>query len=99
MMGLTDWVYWIGTFASGFLVMAVTSVISLVLFKIEVAPLAAVLLYSDFSLLLFIMLLYATGAILFLLLFTIIFNNGNRLFLPDHLGGHSTCSLGHTVSL
>ncbi|XP_040061354.3 LOW QUALITY PROTEIN: phospholipid-transporting ATPase ABCA3 [Ixodes scapularis] len=75
MMGLTDWVYWIGTFASGFLVMAVTSVISLVLFKIEVAPLAAVLLYSDFSLLLFIMLLYATGAILFLLLFTIIFNN------------------------
>ncbi|CAN8022545.1 unnamed protein product [Ixodes persulcatus] len=75
MMGLTDWVYWIGTFASGFLVMAVTSVISLVLFKIEVAPLAAVLLYSDFSLLLFIMLLYATGAILFLLLFTILFNN------------------------
>uniref|UniRef100_V5HCJ7 Putative retinal-specific rim abc transporter n=1 Tax=Ixodes ricinus TaxID=34613 RepID=V5HCJ7_IXORI len=75
MMGLTDWVYWIGTFASGFLVMAVTSVISLVLFKIEVAPMAAVLLYSDFSLLLFIMLLYATGAILFLLLFTILFNN------------------------
>ncbi|KAG0409982.1 hypothetical protein HPB47_012907, partial [Ixodes persulcatus] len=75
MMGLTDWVYWIGTFASGFLVMAVTSVVSLVLFKIKVAPLAAVLLYSDFSLLLFIMLLYATGAILFLLLFTVFFNN------------------------
>ncbi|CAN7995326.1 unnamed protein product [Ixodes hexagonus] len=75
MMGLSDWVYWIGTFASGFLVLAVTSVISLVLFKIEVAPMAAVLLYSDFSLLLFIMLLYSTAAILFLLLFTVLFNN------------------------
>lgn len=75
MMGLTDWVYWIGTFASGFLVLAVTLTISLVMFKIPVAPLAAVLLYSDFSLLLFICLIYATSAILFLLLFTVIFNS------------------------
>ncbi|XP_070383250.1 phospholipid-transporting ATPase ABCA3-like isoform X2 [Dermacentor albipictus] len=75
MMGLSDWVYWIGTFASGFLVLAVTLTISLILFKIPVAPLAAVLLYSDFSLLLFICLIYATSAILFLLLFTVIFNS------------------------
>lgn len=75
MMGLSDWVYWIGTFASGFLVLAITLTISLILFKIPVAPLAAVLLYSDFSLLLFICLIYATSAILFLLLFTVIFNS------------------------
>ncbi|XP_049274469.1 phospholipid-transporting ATPase ABCA3-like isoform X2 [Rhipicephalus sanguineus] len=75
MMGLTDWVYWIGTFASGWMVLAVTLTISLILFKIPVAPLAAVLLYSDFSLLLFICLIYATSAILFLLLFTVIFNS------------------------
>uniref|UniRef100_A0A131Y9J2 ATP-binding cassette, subfamily A (ABC1), member 3 n=1 Tax=Rhipicephalus appendiculatus TaxID=34631 RepID=A0A131Y9J2_RHIAP len=75
MMGLTDWVYWIGTFASGWMVLAVTLTISLILFKIPVAPLAAVLLYSDFSLLLFICLIYATSSILFLLLFTVIFNS------------------------
>lgn len=75
MMGLSDWVYWIGTFASGFLVLAVTLTISLILFKIPVAPMAAVLLYSDFSLLLFICLIYATSAILFLLIFTVIFNS------------------------
>lgn len=75
MMGLSDWVYWIGTFASGFLVLAITLTISLILFKIPVAPLAAVLLYSDFSLLLFICLIYATSAILFLLVFTVIFNS------------------------
>lgn len=75
MMGLTDWVYWIGTFASGWMVLAVTLTISLILFKIPVAPLAAVLLYSDFSLLLFVCLIYATSAILFLLLFTVIFNS------------------------
>lgn len=75
MMGLSDWVYWIGTFASGFLVLAVTLTISLILFKIPVAPMAAVLLYSDFTLLLFICLIYATSAILFLLLFTVIFNS------------------------
>ncbi|XP_077531563.1 phospholipid-transporting ATPase ABCA3-like isoform X3 [Haemaphysalis longicornis] len=75
MMGLSDWVYWIGTFASGFLVLAVTLTISLILFKIPVAPMAAVLLYSDFSLLLFICLIYATASILFLLLFTVIFNS------------------------
>lgn len=75
MMGLTDWVYWIGTFASGWMVLAITLTISLILFKIPVAPLAAVLLYSDFSLLLCICLIYATSAILFLLLFTVIFNN------------------------
>lgn len=71
MMGLSDWVYWIGTFASGFLVLAVTMVISLILFKVEVAPMAAVLLYSDFSLLVFIMLIYATAAVMFMLLFTV----------------------------
>ncbi|XP_075727970.1 phospholipid-transporting ATPase ABCA3-like isoform X4 [Rhipicephalus microplus] len=75
MMGLTDWVYWIGTFSSGWMVLAATLTISLILFKIPVAPLAAVLLYSDFSLLLFICLIYATSAILFLLIFTVIFNS------------------------
>ncbi|KAL3227295.1 hypothetical protein MRX96_024254 [Rhipicephalus microplus] len=57
------------------MVLAATLTISLILFKIPVAPLAAVLLYSDFSLLLFICLIYATSAILFLLIFTVIFNS------------------------
>ncbi|XP_077492875.1 phospholipid-transporting ATPase ABCA3-like isoform X2 [Amblyomma americanum] len=97
MMGLTDWVYWIGTFASGFLVLATTLTISLVLFKIPVAPLAAVLLYSDYSLLLFICLIYATSAILFLLLFTVIFNSAVIGVIFSTVGWVTSYSLPTTL--
>ncbi|XP_064490186.1 ATP-binding cassette sub-family A member 2-like [Ornithodoros turicata] len=75
MMGLSDWVYWLGSFSNGFVIMATVSVILVVLLKVEVAPNVAVLYFTDFSLLLVILLLYSVASLLFLLLFTIIFNS------------------------
>lgn len=75
MMGLNDWVYWLGSFANGFVIMSSVSLIMLALFKVQVDKNAAVLFYSDFFLLLVILLLYCTATLLFLLNFTVIFNS------------------------
>ncbi|XP_037937486.1 ATP-binding cassette sub-family A member 3-like [Teleopsis dalmanni] len=89
-MGLSNWLHWVSWFVKAFLILAITSILVVVLFKIRWSNDVAVLTYSSWTAMIFFMWIYSITTICFCFMLSTFFSKASTAAAVAGLGSFIT---------